>query len=163
VDKDSVLDDNALVVKEVSTVTEQVDSSLWLDMAYDMATTAPEKPDVDEDGNIVREPTTKWLARKYNLSPAVALGIITHPKFTEFIHGMQKAIAKLNFDRKAFNVLDDVMDQGNHRDRLSAVKLAAELLGYKASGGININVKFDEAVRKADQGEVIDVEVFPGF
>lgn len=157
------MDDNALVVAEVTTVTEQVDASLWLEIAYDMATASPKKPDVDEEGNIVRESTLGWLAERFDLSPAVALGIITHPKFTDFIHGMQKSIARLNFDRKAFNVLDEVMDQGGNRERIAAVKLAAELLGYKAAGGININLKFDEAVRKADMGEVIDVEVFPGF
>jgi len=150
---------------ELATTTEDQDLEMWLDIAYDMATDQPDKPEFDEDGNLIREPTTKWLANKYNLTPRQALSVLTHPKFTEFIHGMQKAVARVNFDRKAFNTLDELMDTGKARDRLSAIKLAAELLGYKDTKGINVNLNFDSLVRKADivDGEAIDVEVFPGF
>jgi hypothetical protein len=149
----------------LTTTSETQDVELWLEIAYDMATDQPDKPEVDEDGNLVREPTTKWLASKYNLTPREAMAVLTHPKFTEFIHGMQKAIARVNFDRKAFNALDEIMETGGARDRISAIKVAAELLGYRDKKGISVNLNFDSMVRKADviEGEAIDVEVFPGF
>jgi hypothetical protein len=150
---------------ELATTTKEQDTELWLEIAYDMATDQPDKPEKDEDGNLVREPTTKWLANKYNLTPREAMAVLTHPKFTEFIHGMQKAIARVNFDRKAFNALDEIMETGGSRDRISAIKVAAELLGYRDKKGISVNLNFDSMVRKADviEGEAIDVEVFPGF
>ena len=150
---------------EMATTTNDQETELWLEIAYDMATEKPEEPEKDEEGNIVREPTTGWLARKYNLTPRQAMSILTHPKFTEFIHGMQKAIARVNFDRKAFNVLDEIMDHAGAKERLAAIKLAAELLGYKDTKGINVNLNFDSMVRKADiiEGEVIDTEAFVGF
>ena len=150
---------------DMTTTTVENDTELWLDIAYDMATEKPEEPDKDENGNIVREPTTGWLAKKYNLTPRQAMAILTHPKFTEFIHEMQKAIARVTFDRKAFRVLDEIMDNAGNKERLSAIKLAAELLGYKDTKGINVNLNFDSMVRKADiiEGEVIDTEAFVGF
>jgi hypothetical protein len=149
----------------LTTTSETQDVELWLEIAYDMATDQPDKPEKDEDGNLVREPTTGWLAKKYDLSPKQALAILTHPKFTEFIHGMQTAIARVNFDRKAYNVLDEIMEHGGNKERIAAIKTAAELLGYKQSGGISVNLSFDSMIRKADivEGEAIDVEVFPGF
>ena len=150
---------------ELATTTEDQDVELWLEIAYDMATDQPDKPERDEDGNLVREPTTKWLAEKYNLTARQSLSILTHPKFTEFIHGMQQAIARVNFDRKAYNVLDEIMEYGGNKERISAIKTAAELLGYKKVGGVNVNLNFDTLVRKADviEGEAIDAEVFVGF
>jgi len=150
---------------------EDVNAQLWLDIAYDISCETPvaqKDRKVDEDGELiptVKEPTVKWLAKKYQLTPKQALGIIAHPKFTEFIHGVQRAIAKVNFDRKAYNVLDEIMDDGNNRERIAAIKVAAELLGYKsAGGGINLSFNFDKIVRNADDGgKAIDVEAYPGL
>jgi len=149
----------------------EVNAQLWLDIAYDISTETPvaqKDREVDENGEIipaVKEPTVKWLAEKYNLTPKQALGIIAHPKFTEFIHGVMRAIAKVGFDRKAYNVLDEIMEDGNNRERIAAIKVAAELLGYKqASAGINLNFNFDKIVRNADDGgKAIDVEAYPGL
>lgn len=150
----------------LTTYNENQDPELWLTIAYDMATREPGL-ETDEDGAPVREPTTKWLARKYDLTPKQALGIITHPRFSEFIHQMQLAIAKVNFDRRAYEVLDEVIETGSNRERIAAVKLAAELLGYKSTHqGISLNFNFDAAVRAADSEDnkdVIDVEAYPGF
>jgi hypothetical protein len=145
------------------TYTDDQDPELWLNIAYDMATKEPSR-DVDEEGKPVREPTTGWLVREYKLTPKQALNILTHPKFTEFIHNMQVAIARVNFDRKAFDALDDIMEVGSNKERISAIKVAAELLGYRQSGAtLSVNFNFDQAIRSADAGEVIDVEAYPGL
>jgi len=142
---------------EIKTTHEDITPNLWLDIAYDISS--------EEQQDQAKEPTVKWLAEKYKLSAKDALGIITHPKFSKFIHEMQVAIARVTFDRKAYNVLDEIMDDGDNRERIASIKVAAELLGYKTGGGININLSFDANVRKADMGDddVIEAEVFPGF
>lgn len=143
---------------EIEVAHEDITPNLWLKIAYDMASEENEPASATA-------PTITWLAEKYDIKPKEALGIITHPKFSKFIHEMQVAIARVNFDRKAYGILEEIMDDGDNRERIASIKVAAELLGYKAGGGININLSFDANVRKADmgEGEVIEAEVFPGF
>lgn len=158
--------------KELTVPHGNMDPKLWLEIAYDISTEYHmphqdrEKNDLGEVVPAMKEPTVKWLAEKYKLTPKEALGIIAHPKFTDFIHGVMKAIGKVQFDRKAYGVLDEIMTDGSNRERIAAIKVAAELLGYKSpGGGVNVNVSFDTIVRNADLGEgkVIDTEAFPGF
>lgn len=146
------------MTKAIELKDKDTKPALWLEIAYDIAR--------DDEGDYTSEPTLTWIAQKYGLTTKESLSIITNPNFSKFIHEMQVAIARFEFDKKAFNILDEIMvESDEEKNRIAAIKTAAELLGYKASGGININFNLDSAIRKADMGEgaSIDVEAFPGL
>jgi len=146
---------------EIVAADSEIKPSLWLDIAYDIASD-PRRLAEDCDGE-KREPTVSWLAEKFEMSVAESVSIIMNPKFSKFVHEMQTAIARVNFDRKAYDILDDVMEDGDSREKIAAIKVAAELLGYRSSGGIQVNVNIDSLIREADNGgKIIDAEVFPG-
>lgn len=147
--------------------TDNVDVDLWLEIAYEMAV---EHKELDEDGKpLMPKATLDWMCEKFDLAHKEALGIVVHERFAEFLHQMQVAIAKVNFDRKAFKELDRQMTEGSDKTKLAAIKTAAELLDYKKSTGpmVNLQFNFDRTIRQIDSGEIIDAEVteeeFPGF
>lgn len=171
---------------EVEIQEKEQSPELWMDIAYEMALRKRPRPQPklkliegeyhDTGGRqrkprkkvieYDREPTVSWVAEKYNLTVKQAMAVILNPKFTKFLHAAATAIAKTDFNLKAFDILDEVMETGMDKHKLAAIKLAAELLGYKQpTGGLNVNFNFDSAIRKADSddGNTIDTEAFPGF
>ena len=158
---------------EIIAADEDIKPGLWLDIAYDIASDPRRQTGklntLDENGEVVeldipREPTVDWLAKKYELTVAKSISIIMNPKFSKFVHEMQTAIARVSFDRKAYDILDEVMEEGDNREKIAAIKVAAELLGYRSARGIQVNVNIDSLIRQADNGEkIIDAEVYPGL
>lgn len=159
--------------KELVLASDNVDLELWADIAYEMASPDPDLALLDEDGQEVKEPTLSMLKRRFGLSKRQAIQIIAHPKFATFFHNMQQAIAKINFDRKVFRRLDEIIETGHDRDAVHAAKLAAQLVDYHDDRPVNVfNFSFDRIVRQletARKGEdIVDAEVteaedYPGL
>lgn len=126
-----------------------VDLALWKDVALDLI----------EDGET---PTLQLLTDKYGLEPQDALALIGHPTFSQLFHNLQIAIARTDFDRKAFQRLMGILDEGTDRAAISAARLLSELVGYRSDAPkVEVNLNLANAVKRVDSGEVIDAEFEP--
>lgn len=142
--------DKALVL-----ANQDIDVQLASDIVYEIASG-------EGDG----EATVEWIAENYGMTKREALALISHPQFALLLHNMQKAVARVQFDRKAYKTLDNIIDSGQNKDKIAAIKLCAELLDYKKDGGpqVQVNIKFDRLVRQlegvpeAAEEEVIDAD-----
>lgn len=149
---------NKLALKD-----DNVDLALWADIAYGMAGES-----FAEVGNV---PSVQLLCEKYGLSKRDAINIVAHPKFAAFFHNVQKALAAHEFDRVGFQRLVETAKGGSTRDALRAIKLLAELVGYKESGAaVHVTFNFEKEIKRLEgtrvDDDVIEAEViseFPGM
>lgn len=142
--------------------TQAIDLELWSDIAYELASVHK------RDDEMKEETTIGWVAKKYGMTLKQAMSIVTHPKFVEYYHNMQQAIARVNFNRKAYDALDQIMDSGAARDKIAAIKLASDLLGYREKEPVvSLTFNLDKTIRAIHDGKVIDAEVveeeYPGL
>lgn len=131
---------------------DEVDLALWRSVALDLI----------EDGEM---PTLRLLTEKHGLEPEAALAVIGHPTFSELFHNLQLALARTEFDRKAFGRLIQIIQEGTDAAAIKATKALSELLGYRSDKPmVEVNLNLADAVRRVDEGQAIDAEFepFPG-
>ena len=148
--------------------SSEVDLSKWADIAYAIAGGLQEEA-LDEDEEMM--PTHEWIAKKYEISPREAIGILAHPKFASFLHHMQTSLARADFDIFGYKRLVDIIKWGEDKNAISASKELASMLGYRKDGPtVEVNFSIDTIVNgmsksPEDTARVIDVEYedYPGL
>lgn len=158
------MSDDALALQST-----EVDLAQWADIAYAIAGGLEyEEAEVEEQEQLA---THEWIAKKWDITPREAIGILAHPKFASFLHSMQTSLARADFDIFAYNRLMNIIKWGDDKAAIAASKELASMIGYRKDGPtVEVNFNIDSIVNgmtkdPGDKGPVIDVEYedYPGL
>ena len=152
-----------LVVRDALVLDpSKVDVELWTAIAYSAALEYDQEPSpdaIEEDGegaleDFSSELTLQTIARRFGITATEALGILANPKFSQFFHNMQMAIARSDFDRHAMRRMMRIVRYGGPKDAIAAASKLARWLGYERdAAAVNLSLNFEAALRASPEEE----------
>jgi hypothetical protein len=102
------------------------------------------------------------LVNLFNISYEQAITLLNDPGFLTLIANTTKAKLNLNFHTKAIPSLLTIVDTGDNKEKMQAIKLVAQLSNNLKSVGtdVNINLNLENLVRESEKNitPMIDME-----
>lgn len=93
------------------------------------------------------------LVNLFNISYEQAITLLNDPGFLTLIANTTKAKLNLNFHTKSIPKLLDIVDSGDNKEAMQAIKLVAQLSNNLKSVGtdVNINLNLENLVRESEK------------